>query len=409
MQKILFSKCSLSVLVVLGVLFSSNVYAMNGAKVIGNSTRDIAMGGATTASPGDTSVMVKNPAGLIKVGNRFDLSLGSYIVSATSQPKGALGNDGVTQKTDAKYCPIGNIAVSIKKEDGNMPMAFGIGLFSIAGVSSDFPRPRMGGAVSAIVTDYDTKMDLKHMRLSPTVAFQVTDKLAVGLSYNLGISMFRTDLPVAGTYAKNRGALDWETALGSGFTIGVLFDVTDYLRLGFSYESETWMSDFKRYDQVFKRMDIPPVANAGISYNINDRLEITYDAHYIFWTRSKMTRDVPSHGGFGWRDQLVHAIGLEYEASDKLTLRLGYNYGKAPIREDVVFANALAPLIIEQHVSFGLSQKLDDEWTLDLTYVHAFEKSITDNGKGDSYSQAGANTSVEASGELVIVGVGRDF
>ena len=36
----------------------------------------------------------------------------------------------------------------------------------------------------------------------------------------------------------------------------------------------------------------------------------------------------------GWDDQVVYALGVAYQLSDKLALRAGFNYAASPIDED---------------------------------------------------------------------------
>ena len=69
--RIMKSTALLLVLAVAGVfVFPGSAFALNGTRMLGFSARDSAMAGATTASVGDTSCMIKNPAGLVKIGNR---------------------------------------------------------------------------------------------------------------------------------------------------------------------------------------------------------------------------------------------------------------------------------------------------------------------------------------------------
>ena len=63
----------LSLVLAFGILsYLIPAYAGNGTRELGFSARDSAMAGATTASPYDTSCLVKNPAALVWIGNRID-------------------------------------------------------------------------------------------------------------------------------------------------------------------------------------------------------------------------------------------------------------------------------------------------------------------------------------------------
>ena len=124
----------------------------------------------------------------------------------------------------------------------------------------------------------------------------------------------------------------------------------------------------------------------------------------------KLARNGPADAGFGWQDQWVFAVGSEYSAfKDKLKLRLGYNYGKSPIQPNVVFANALFPVIMEHHLTAGFSYFIMKNLSLDFVWEHHFFNAIADNGSGDAYSRNGVGTKITAAAEIVGMGLGYKF
>ncbi|MCW8862983.1 MAG: hypothetical protein OQK07_11240, partial [Rhodospirillales bacterium] len=85
---------------------------------------------------------------------------------------------------------------------------------------------------------------------------------------------------------------------------------------------------------------------------------------------------------------------VQHRLDDQWTVRAGWNYGESPIDSEVVFANALFPAIVEHHLTAGASYKISDAWELGLSAYFAPEKSLTDSGNGDTYSQNGAQTKI---------------
>lgn len=103
----------------------------------------------------------------------------------------------------------------------------------------------------------------------------------------------------------------------------------------------------------------------------------------------------PADGGFGWHNQFVFAVGAAYEVTDKLTGRIGYNYGKSPIDEEHLFANFLFPAISEHHLTAGASYKLTPTWELGASAFWSPENTVTNNPAGsDSYAQGGGRSFV---------------
>lgn len=375
-------------------------FALNGMRVIGFSARDAAMGGATTASSEDASCMVKNPAGLVELEDSYEFFSTTYLPRTSMYANGVLARSE-RQKSTESYVAIGGMATNITfNPNQDNEFSFGLGLFPIAGVSSEYHQSRISPYLG--VDTYDRSIEFKHLRLAPTLAKRLNEKLSLGLALNLGLSYYRTDLPT-NVFAKTEGNNHYDEAFGAGFTLGLMYKLNDSFNLGVAYESPTWMEGFDDYQDVAPQINIPQVASIGLAYKVSDKLELTHDTRWIDWDQFPTLGKKPADGGFGWREQFVFAFGLEYALAETLDLRMGYNYGKSPIRNDVVFANALSPLIIEDHASLGLSKQFNN-WTVDLTYEHYFKTSRVDNGKGDAYSQGGKGTYVNAASEVITVG-----
>ena len=146
----------LLILAVAGVFnFADSAFAINGTRMLGFSARDGAMAGATTASVGDTSCMIKNPASLVKIGNRVDfeyLNLLPHNVSMHTE--GALANAGTRQKSKIHYLPGLDAGVSYQLPDlvENYPIAVGCGVFTMAGVAGSYTESRI---LPALTGQYD--------------------------------------------------------------------------------------------------------------------------------------------------------------------------------------------------------------------------------------------------------------
>lgn len=417
------------VVVTLSFIFNGIAFAGNGLRMLGFSSRDAAMAGATTASPEDTSCLVRNPAGLVRVGNKIDVEYQNIIAhDVTMHTEGpntvqvAPGvfvpfvNAGLKQKSTVNYIPGGDVGISYRiPGTDEHPIAVGVGAFTMAGVVVNYPSSRIN---TLFTGDYDKMVDFRSMRIAPGIAAAFNDKLSFGATANIEIQALRSNLATAnvsgGRYLETAGGGDWDFAPGAGFTLGLLYKFNEMLSIGASYESKVWMGDHYKYKDVLPYIDEPNVINMGVALKPIAALEWTFDTRYINWTSSKLARNGPADGGFGWGDQWVFATGAEYtfkdkNKNDKLKLRLGYNYGKSPIQDHVIFANALLPLINEHHLTTGFSYFLTKALSLDFVWEHHFLAVKSDNGAGDSYSVNGNGTKISAAGELIGVGIGYKF
>jgi long-chain fatty acid transport protein len=84
--------------------------------------------------------------------------------------------------------------------------------------------------------------------------------------------------------------------------------------------------------------------------------------------------------GFGWQDTTVFKIGLAYELSPTTTLRAGYVTLDQPIPSSQTFLNILAPGVVEDHLTLGLTVAMSKTSELTVMYMHAFENEV--NGSG---------------------------
>lgn len=416
----------LIVAVAMCVVLNDYACAGNASRMLGFSARDEAMAGATTASSEDTSCLVRNPAGLVRIGNRIDASYENILfhdvtmrTAGPAQP--TLGgatfvNNGLTQTSNINYIPGGNAGVSYRiPGTDKYPISVGMGAFTIGGMADNYPSSRLNTALLANGGNYDKMLDLRTMRFAPGIAAAFNDKLSFGMTANIDLQALRTNLAHSITaaapplFAETAGGGKWDFTVGGGFTAGLLYKINEMLNLGASYESHNWQQDHYKYKDCLPFIDEPPIINLGVSFKPIKDLELTYDTRYINWTNVKLARLAPKDGGFGWHDQWVFAVGSEYTTfKDKLKLRLGYNYGRSPIQPNAIFACALLPVIVEHHLTTGFSYFITKNLSLDFAWEHHFLNVMADHG-GDSADVIGDGTKVTGAADVLSIGLGYMF
>jgi long-chain fatty acid transport protein len=214
--------------------------------------------------------------------------------------------------------------------------------------------------------------------------------------------------------------------------IGALYKVNDRLSIGGTYHTKTSLGDLKTDNATlemgvnvdpgvfvgspsgsYQDMDIPvtgkiavkdfewpAMLGAGVACKPVERLLLAMDLKYIFWssvmenfTMSFTADKTAENGAFAgltmdatlfqkWENQAVIALGGAFEATDKLTVRAGYNYGKNPIPDK--YLNALFPAIVENHATFGAGYKITDAVSGDASLAYAFTKNATNPGNGST-------------------------
>jgi long-chain fatty acid transport protein len=93
------------------------------------------------------------------------------------------------------------------------------------------------------------------------------------------------------------------------------------------------------------------------------------------FTPSKLGDD--GGAGFGWHDMTIYKAGVQWKSSEAWTWRVGYSYGKQPIRSEDVMFNILAPGVIEQHATAGFTRAISKTQDLSFSLVRAFSHTVS--------------------------------
>jgi len=375
-------------------LAAANAWALNGNQFTGNGPVQASMNGAGVAAPLDSTIITQNPAGLVKVTDRFDFAIelgipiGHSNTSAAPAGNAAAGN----QETDVDVFPIPAISTAIGLLDGKM--ALGLGFFEVAGNASNLKQSRVNPALTG--NNYDRYIDYRLYKIMPGIAYSILDNLSIGATAQIGYAMFSTDMAVPPTFKETKGMGRTDNALGFGGSLGILYSPIERLSLGVNYTSRMLFPKFKKYDDIINNnLDMPHQLKAGISGKPFDNWLLALDFHWINWSGISMYGDAPSKGGLGWRDQYCFDFGTQYSPLNWLHLRAGYGYGRSPIPDNAIFANAIAPLISQHAFGVGFGFDVAKKWTINTHYGMNLKHTMTESGTGDAISAAGTGTKVD--------------
>jgi long-chain fatty acid transport protein len=425
----LLRKQLLSVAVAITAAVPVATWATNGYFLEGYGAKSRGMGGVGIAYGQDGLAAGFNPAAMLQVDtSRFDVG-GEYFApsACVTHVSSTLGNVNECSRADTFLIPsMGGI---FKAGDG-----FALGVAAIgAGLATNFNQALPPGEASYFFNfnggaSNEVGVSLIQMQILPSVAMELLDGHSLGFSIAMAAQVFRAygleSFETSGTglgYAQSNEHLtnngpDW--SYGLGWRIGYLgrfFE--DKFALGFNYSAKVNMSQFNRYSDLFAEQgdfDIPENYGVGILIKAIPRTNVAFDIMRINYS------DVTSVGnpgpyafdssnfnplcpgadppvcklggdlglGFGWRDQTVYKLGLDYAFTDSYVQRIGWNYGEAPVPPDQVLFNLLAPGVTENHLTLGgtLMTRGKDFLTkflgaksaeLTWNYVHAFRNTVS--------------------------------
>ena len=443
----------LSLTAALSVTLPAISNATNGYFLIGFGAKSRSMGGTGVANNNGAMAAAFNPATMIDSGTRFDIGAEFFIPPrAVTHQSSKLGYTDEESNHNLFLIPSmgGTYQVNDKLTAGFAFIGAGLKTEYDQTVNSNSCQKVRAGQVpgfsSCPPTFFDPKItkipateagvELLQMQFIPSIAFKLNKQHTVGASIVLAAQFFRAEgleafedlgFTSAPDHLTGQG---WEQSYGGGYRLGYLGKFMDgRFRFGLNYSSRVWMDKFSRYENLFAEQgdfDIPENYTVGVAFDMTPSFTVAFDIERIRWST---IRSVGNPGpivnrqanggnffplcpgtdkstcklggtnglGFGWTDQTVYKLGVDWAFNDKINLRAGWNYGKAPIPADQVLFNMLAPATPENHLTFGGGYKFTEDVSLDVNVMIAFLNKIegpTTFGPDGTKDVVGNNASI---------------
>lgn len=394
--------------------------ATTGYFALGYGPKSSAMAGAVVAAPQDATIAAVNPAGIGAVGNRADISIMLFSPhrDASLDPRAIGGAFEVKEKSSRDFfaIPAGGITQKINEQ-----LSWGLSIYGNGGMNTTYSRniydetfavlgagPNAGlvpeGSKTGFPNTGELSIDLAQMIIAPTLSYNVSSNHTFGISALLGVQYFRAKgLGDFQSFAKP-GATDltsngYDFAYGAGVRIGWLGKVHQKVTLGIAGSSPVYMTEFHKYSDLFAEnggFDIPANITAGIAFKPIENVLMTFDYQRIFYgSVNSISNKGPLVGpaipagqsflgaknglGFGWNDINVYRLGVKYQYDDSWSVSAGYSWNDRPFESDQLLFNVISPAVNTQHVTFGISYKLDEQSELSLSYQHAFNETVSSN------------------------------
>jgi long-chain fatty acid transport protein len=391
------------------------------------------MGGASTATASDTFGGATNPAKMVFVGDRLDLGIDFFSPRRSASRSGSSAALGPLDGSADSNSTLFEVPEFGYNKLIDPRLALGVSVYGNGGMNTNYagdqipaasacagfnPTP---GPYNLLCGNGRLGVDLIQLVIAPTVSYKLSDNerfsQAIGISPLIGFQRFRiTGLQAFAGFSNspsnltNRG---YDTGNGFGARIGWFGKFTDAISAGAAYSTKIAMSKFDNYKGLFAEeggFDMPENYNAGMAFKVAPTVSVAVDYQRINYSKVKSVGNPSSNllnclggdtnsclggsngAGFGWHDINVWKLGVEYRRSDRLTLRGGYNHSDNPIRSQDVTINILAPGVIQNHLTLGLTYLTQSKGELTLAYMHAFKNSVTGSSFFNNFPLGPGNT-----------------
>lgn len=399
---------SLAILAIL--LFSIPALATNGYWAHGYGPKSKSMAGACVAMSFGAMCAASNPASLSVVGNKLEIGAAlfaptrGFTANDDSYPYPAAIEPGEYESAN-QYFLIPHFAYNQMLDEVS---SLGIAMFANGGMNTEYndavfvnfnrdpqtgePGPEMYEASST------TGIDLKQMFFVMTYSRMLNEQHSIGISPVLAVQAFSAKglepfkmFSLHPDQVTNNGT---NFAYGGGLRLGWLWRVDEQLKIGASYQTKIWMTNFDDYKGLFAEegnFDVPANMDLGFSYMFAPDWTFAFNYQRIWYS------DVPAIGnasdlvfmpgstllgtddglGFGWNDVNVYKFGLQWEYDANLALRAGYSYATDAFDSSQTLFNILAPATVKHHYTAGLGWKLDDQSEINISLLYAPEESVS--------------------------------
>ncbi|PCI37677.1 MAG: hypothetical protein COB46_13195 [Rhodospirillaceae bacterium] len=388
---------------VLCLVVAGSAQATEGYFANGYGTASKGMAGVGTALALDTQSAMKNPASMVKLGNRVDGAVSFFSPLRSYRTRGENPAANFIADPDAesasKLFIIPSFGVNFDQGDYSL----GVTLSANGGMNTNYATTVFSGG-----TNGRTGIDLAQLFLGATYAKKINDKHSFGITPTVVAQRFKaTGLQGFGAISSDPSKLTdngYDYSYGYGLRLGYLGEFTDKITVGAMAQSRMEMQKFDKYAGLFADkgdFDIPPTVSLGLTYKATSDLTISTDIQRIFYSRVAAisntlvnvtpfnqnaggTRNSNSLGGsegvgFGWNDLDIIKIGASYDYDDALTLRTGVSHNSSAFHSSETLFNILAPAVVDTHLSFGGTYKLTSNLMLNMAYTHAFDANINGN------------------------------
>jgi long-chain fatty acid transport protein len=380
----------------------------------GGGAAHLSMGGASTAAPVDAiGALYWNPAAIARLGRSEVAAGGAFLfpnISLDSTAATPFGRASGRTRSDNGVGIGSDLGVVWQPEDGRP--TYGLGLVALGGGGVNFPGTLANPALSGVGPLDNVRgpiwSNIGLLQITPTAAYRVTDRLAVGFGPTVSVAFTGFDpayfAPPDDANGDGIGTFPTGTHSrpfwGGGLRAGLVYSLTDRVDVGFGYTSPQWFETWKYYARnelglprtLFLTATLPAIYSWGVGYRPTDRLLLAADLRYFAYGSTDLFGTPIRDGGLGWRDVFAVALGSRYRVTDRAALSLGYVYNDNPIPGVGTLFNVQGPAIIRHTLAVGATVNVTDSTAASVGYAYGFRNSIT----GPVREAAGVGTELTA-------------
>ncbi|UPW20200.1 outer membrane protein transport protein [Agarivorans sp. TSD2052] len=361
----------------------------------------------------NAAVMARNPAAMAMFDSIAVSGALSYIAPDV-YVKGNTGVDSIDNAlTNNDVVPGAAVPAGYFIQPLNDQWAWGVGMFSNFGLSTDYPADYAAGSLAG-------QTELITLNLNPNVSYRINQQFSIGAGVNAvyGTAKLVRNFGTGGPFPADGTAASLEgDGWGFGWNVGALWEVNSNHRFGISYRSKVdlgFEGDF--HSDIPEGLSDNPYGTGGetipgeLTLNLPDifefsgynRLNDAFAVHYSYvWTGWSTFQEINATSeGIGsvlnkqekFSNSYRVAFGGTWYLNPAWELRAGMAFDQSPSRTHKTIS---IPDNDRYNYGLGFTYHLSEKGSLDagFTYIQGKEGSFNEEGvefvsKGDAYIAA---------------------
>lgn len=380
-------------LVLLLIGFSFQSFATDGYYRHGYGIKYSALGGSGVAVSLSSLGAISNPAGISYLNNGFEVNGAFFSPERYYDIKGNMSMMPGTFGLMPGKVESGSTSFIFPTLGGNLKLSerftVALSLYGNGGMNSDYPTNTFWDP-----TTQQTGVNIEQMFGNLSFAYKLGCNHSLGVAGIAAWQRFRANgLMSFGGYSSDPNSLTGDensSVFGFGFKVGYQGKLTEDVSFGAAFQSKIYMSEFERYKGLFAEagdFDVPASWQVGFAFT-PENWKFLVDVKQILYSDVKSIANpmlpnlimVPlgneDGAGFGWKNIYVMKFGVMYSGFCGWDLMAGYSIGQNPIKPENVMFNILAPAVVDQHITFGISKDIAKNHEITIAIMYAPENTV---------------------------------
>ncbi|WP_421310139.1 MULTISPECIES: outer membrane protein transport protein [unclassified Aeromonas] len=299
----------------------------------------------------NASVLARNPAAMTTF-DKMAVSVSGTYIKPDVDVDGAVyaGANKMAPASESGIAPSAFVPAAYFIQPLNDQWAWGIGLFSNYGLSTEYSKTFPAGAGAG-----DT--ELMTLNINPNIAYRINEHFSVGAGINAVYGAAELNRyagllgPAIGQNSDARIAHMKGDTWGFGWNVGTLYEVNENHRFALTYRSQVDMSfdgDFQGLTSGNRtvdgnlKLDLPAQAEFAGYHRLNQQFAVHYSVNWTDWSAFQELKATSGQCAGGvclqkdekFKDSTRYSIGGTWYINPAWEARIGFAYDNSPIEPE---------------------------------------------------------------------------